>query len=89
MKTSTLSRLIAVVLVCLPLAWAISLSAQRNLDRIRTDPAVYLQHARSVQHPSFLYQFLLLLIFLGGLTFVIEGLAQLVDRLAGRQGEPS
>lgn len=80
MKASSPSRLIAVVLLAIPLAWEISRSARRNLDQIATDPAAYLQHARSIQHPGFWYQFVVALILLGAMAFIVEGLAQLIGR---------
>jgi hypothetical protein len=44
------------------------------------NPAGYLEHARSIQHPSFWFQFILLLFALGAVVFVVEGLAQLLSR---------
>jgi hypothetical protein len=81
MKASSPSRLIAVVLLAIPVAWGMSRSSQRSLNQIATDPAGYLQHARSIQHIGFLYQFVVALILLGAMAFVVEGLAQLIGRL--------
>ena len=80
MRASSLSRFLAVVLVCLPLAWFYSDRAQRSLNQINANPAGYLQHAKSLQHPSFLYHFILMLFLLGAVVFVVEGLAQLFSR---------
>ena len=80
MKASPVSRLLAVILIVIPIAWYMSHQAQRHLDQIRLDPAGYLQHQRSIQHPSFVYQFFGFFIILGGLTFIVEGLAQLIGR---------
>ena len=75
MKASSLSRFLAVILLSIPLAWFYSGVALRNLNQIDTSPAAYLQHARSLQHPGFLYHFILLLPMLGAVVFVVEGLA--------------
>ena len=89
MRISPLSRLIAVALLCVPLAWLYSSHAQRNLDQINSDPAGYLQHAKSLQHPSFLHWFFLLLFVLAAIVFIIEGLAHLVGRFLPERRERS
>jgi hypothetical protein len=81
MKVSVAARLLAVVLLCIPLAWCTSDFAQRNLKQIKTDPAGYLQHTRSIQHPGFWYQLIVVFILIGGLVFFVEGLAYLIGRL--------
>jgi uncharacterized membrane protein len=80
MKASSLSRFLAVLFLCIPLAWFYSHHAQRSLDQINASPAEYLQHARSLQHPSYLYNFILMLFLLGAVVFVVEGIAELIGR---------
>ena len=80
MRASSLSRFLAVALLCIPLAWYYSDRAQRNINEINANPAGYLQHVRSLQHPGFLRNFILMLILLGAVVFVVEGLAQLFSR---------
>lgn len=79
MRAATiLSRFLAVVLLCIPLAWAMAGVARRNLDQIKTHPDAYLQHARSIQNPAFWPQFFVYLILIGITVFVVEGLAHLI-----------
>lgn len=80
MRASALSRFLAVVVICIPLAWFSSAHDQQSLNQISANPAEYLQHARSLQHPSFLFHFILTLFMLGAVVFVVEGLAQLFGR---------
>jgi hypothetical protein len=80
MKASSLSRFLAVVLLSIPLAWFYSGVALRNLNQINTSPAAYLQHAKLLQHTGFWYHFILILLLLGAVVFVVEGLAQLLSR---------
>jgi hypothetical protein len=89
MRTSFLSRFVAVVLICVPLAWFNAGHAQVTLDQISANPAEYLQHTKSLQHPSILYHFVLMLILLSAVVFVVEGLAQLLSRwLPEKKGGP-
>ena len=81
MKVPAAARLLAVVLLSIPMAWCGSDMARRNLDQINSSPAEYLRHARSIQHPGFWYQLILVLILVGGLVFLVEGLAYLIGRL--------
>lgn len=80
MRASSLSRFLAVILVSIPAALFYSNVARRNLNQINASPAEYLQHARSLQHPSFWFQFFLVLFLVGAVVFVVEGLAQLFSR---------
>ena len=80
MKASSLARFLAVALVCIPLAWFNSDRAEQNLRQISTDPAAYLQHARTLQHPGVLYHFVLMFILISVTVFVVEGFAQLFSR---------
>jgi hypothetical protein len=89
MKASSPSRLIAVVLLAIPVAWGLSRSSQRTLNQIATDPAGYLQHARSLQHIGFLYHFVVALILLGAIAFIVEGLAQLIGRWLPERRDPA
>ena len=87
MRATLLSRFLAVVLLCLPLAWGMAAVARRDLDQIKNHPDAYLQHARSIQTPSFWPQLLELLLILGIIVFVVEGLAHLIGLCLPRKRE--
>ena len=78
MRATLLSRFLAVVLLCLPMAWGMAAVARRNLDQIKNHPDAYLQHERSLQQPGFWPQLLELILIIGILVFVVEGLAHLI-----------
>ncbi|HEY3571570.1 MAG TPA: hypothetical protein VGP73_26830 [Thermoanaerobaculia bacterium] len=85
--TAILSRFLAVVLLCIPLAWGMAGRAQRNLDEINAHPDAYLQHARSIQQPSFWPQLFVYLILLGVIVFAVEGVAYLIRLCLPRKKE--
>ena len=87
MRATLLSRFLAVVLLCLPLAWGMAAVARRNLEQIKNHPDAYLQHARSIQHPGFGYQLFVSLMLIGIIVFVVEGLAHLIGLCLPRKKE--
>jgi hypothetical protein len=80
MKTSATSRLLAVFLLSIPAAWFYSSIARLNLNEITANPAGYLQHARSLQHPDYWYQLIMIFVLFGAIVFFVEGLAQVFGR---------
>jgi hypothetical protein len=80
MKASSLSRFLAVVLICIPLARFYSGVALRNLNQMNTNPAAYLQRVKPLQHTDFWFNFIVMLFALGAVVFIVEGLAQILSR---------
>ena len=80
MKSSSLSRILAVLILSIPVAMLMAGRARRGLAAIDADPAGYAQHQRLYLHPMFFAQFIRAIVLLG----LIVGLTELIALLLRR-----
>jgi hypothetical protein len=76
------SRVVAAWIIALPIAYGLLIQVQHKVDRLRTDPQVEVaKQLRDSQHATFVGFFVVMFGLLVLVTFVIDELEALIQRL--------
>jgi uncharacterized protein (DUF2062 family) len=81
-----LPRLVAAVLLSLPLALLLERSGRTSLARLKADPTAYIKRLEEMQARLYLAQLVGTVLLLISLVLLIEGVAYLVRLVASRRG---